>query len=916
MSANRELSQFGSFIEVDDTTKTIGISTDVTISGNLFADNIDGLLVPPGKTIYVAKNGSDDNTGLTENEAKLTIKSAVSIAMPGDTVVVFPGQYIEDNPIIVKPIVTIRGTELRNCIVTPKNTNRDIFSVCNGVHITDFSFIGPQMTDGSSVVSFRELTGVSTDRYFDAARMIRYNLDFISGEAVGYLTSTDYRNPPFEIVDSQSNPIDPSHCRDDIKDILKAVCYDITRGGNVKSIGAGLTYYSGSTLQHINGVKQETIDAIYYSVGIAVSCINNVSWNGNYQNQFSQVKDISIQPDSLTESNVDINSCADVVSSMYSCIGIVTSIINIGPNALSGTGIVTSYPGNAGVGVSNFNSITSANYDSKTGNIILSSPAFPVKRGDIVEVKNLIFNTDSGTEVLPSGKYGYEFIVDKTYNDGSFKVNIGIGTTSYTSYVGGGHLVNRFFDVDNAIYDNTTGIVTITSSSDLKLRVGDFVNLRDLEFTCTSGAATTTLYPTGKYGFDFPVESVSIVGGGSQIEFSVNVGTSTISHAYSSGGKILSPYSPGVGKILQGPYIRNCTNFIPDSIGMKVDGFSAEPGDQDDIGVTGSMSVDSYTQYNQNGIGVSITNGAYAQLVSIFTICNDTAIYTSSGGQCDITNSNSSFGKYALVSDGVGDENTKSIYRYSASVKTATQIETDELTLEGIGPNRPYTGQVFYIDELYYQISDIIITNQGSGYTSPPVITISAPTGPQAIRAEAFATLVNGKLSTINIIGNGRNYRLTDNVQINITGGGGVGAAAQAVLSSLYYKVASATPPTSGISTITIAGIFNNNISVGSTCYFSRQSLQIVSSHSFEFIGSGTSILTARPAMGGVTIKDNEIIKINGGEIVYTSTDQDGNFSIGDDVIINQTTGTIDGRAFEQSLINTVTPLIIALGGI
>jgi hypothetical protein len=61
---------------------------------------------------------------------------------------------------------------------------------------------------------------------------------------------------------------------------------------------------------------------------------------------------------------------------------------------------------------------------------------------------------------------------------------------------------------------------------------------------------------------------------------------------------------------------------------MKVDGFSAEPGDQDDIGVTGSMSVDSYTQYNQGGIGVSITNGAYAQLVSIFTICDDIAIFT------------------------------------------------------------------------------------------------------------------------------------------------------------------------------------------------------------------------------------------------------------------------------------------------
>ena len=35
-----------------------------------------------------------------------------------------------------------------------------------------------------------------------------------------------------------------------------------------------------------------------------------------------------------------------------------------------------------------------------------------------------------------------------------------------------------------------------------------------------------------------------------------------------------------------------------------------------------SMVCDSFTQYNENGIGVSITNNAYAQLVSIFTINN------------------------------------------------------------------------------------------------------------------------------------------------------------------------------------------------------------------------------------------------------------------------------------------------------
>ena len=106
----------------------------------------------------------------------------------------------------------------------------------------------------------------------------------------------------------------------------------------------------------------------------------------------------------------------------------------------------------------------------------------------------------------------------------------------------------------------------------------------------------------------------------------------------------------------------------------------------------------------------------------------------------------------------------------------------------------------------------------------------------------------------------------------------------------------------------------NNNVSAGTTVYFTRLSLQIVSSHSFEWVGSGNNINTAKPALGGVTIRENEVIKLNGGQVVYTSTDQAGNFRIGDDFSVNQLTGTISGRAAEQNIITTVTPLIIALG--
>ena len=103
------------------------------------------------------------------------------------------------------------------------------------------------------------------------------------------------------------------------------------------------------------------------------------------------------------------------------------------------------------------------------------------------------------------------------------------------------------------------------------------------------------------------------------------------------------------GVISTSPYVQNCTSMTTDGTGMRVDGNHA-------LG-TKSMVVDAYTQYNQNGIGIHMLNGGYTQLVSVFTICCDKGFLCESGGNCSITNSNSSFGNYALYADGVGATN-------------------------------------------------------------------------------------------------------------------------------------------------------------------------------------------------------------------------------------------------------------------
>ena len=348
----------------------------------------------------------------------------------------------------------------------------------------------------------------------------------------------------------------------------------------------------------------------------------------------------------------------------------------------------------------------------------------------------------------------------------------------------------------------------------------------------------------------------------------------------------------------KGPYIQNCTSDTTTGTGIRVDGDKAVK--------TKSMNVDAFTQYNQGGVGVAVTNEGYAQLVSVFTICCDKAITVHKGGQADVANSNCSFGTFGLVANGKGSE------QFIGTVTTSAAASQDNVTINvGTGQTRPYDGQIVYFDQLYKSVETITVTNGGSGYTSTPTITIAAPTGPSGETSTAFATLEGGAVVSISIISSGSQYESTPSV--TISGGGGSNAAATANMTDTYYTINSATPIVSGITTLTLDENLINTVGVGSTVFFFQQSKIIASSHTFEYIGSGNDITTATPKRGGVTIQANEVLTENGGRVIYTSTDQAGNFRIGDDLQINQNTGTISGRAFSKSLFSEVTPFILAL---
>ena len=842
-------------------------------------------------------------------------------------------------------------------------------------------------------------------------------------------------------------------CRRDVAKILKSVCYDITRGGNTKVIGAAKSYYGGDGSRLDSLVDPDEFDqsviALEYSKDICRRIINNVR-EGTYTIG--------------TAFNI---SAADYTASA----GIITVTTTVGHGLTAKDTVILSGLGFSCATHSNEINITNFEYDRQSGfSTITLASEHGISSGDQFEMFDVQFTCPGGsgitTTIFPDGTRGYIYdayvgtsgyviktnvgisTIEHTYdtggvvrigvtttvfpNDGVFgeqfdvleyvsdtqvKLNVGISTFAHTYQSGGtiqktrtfrpdigqirdvsiqidsdtgnnntvGNCKNVISAVNTAIgvataiiedgfrtlqdplyieptdadYDPVGGALTFTKANH-GLTTADKVKVtpHSIIFNCDSDGGITSIGYPDKVSpiFDkFVGISATTVN-----TFTINAGNagsaSTLTHTFlgvstsntiNYGGSGISTrfpgnngagsdfendptFSPGTdGPVLKGPYIRNCTNFIENSIGMRINGFDADPGDKDELGVQGSMSVDSYTQYNQGGIGVSITNGAYAQLVSIFTICCNEAIVTLTGGQCDLTNSNSSFGEFGLVSKGVGDENSSSNYRQTAEVvkagdpgrtnaQGAYDVGTKKVVLSGVGTQRPYDGQTLFFDELFFSVEKVKVTNGGSGYEGAvPSVTFSDPTGPDGITAQGIPIIEDGVVTDFLVANSGTQYQENSFPTITISPPeNGVQATAEVQrMQPLYFKVASATLPHNGISTITMSQGLNSELTGGEVAYITRQSLQITSSHSFEYVGAGNTILTARPSVGGIIIQDNEVVQEDGGLVVYTSTDQAGNFRIGDGIQIDQATGTISGRVYIKSLFNSVTPFILALGG-
>ena len=519
----------------------------------------------------------------------------------------------------------------------------------------------------------------------------------------------------------------------------------------------------------------------------------------------------------------------------------------------------------------------SASYDNVSG-LLTTTTYTPhgLTQGIGVTLQNYGFT-------CPSSSHTYQWV--SSVND-SVTANTGAqftptdatynSDTGYMTLTMDGHGLSGglSYTVSSASYNPSSGITTITINNH-GFNNGDYVKLlrHSLRFTCAKdNHATNHDYPR----ISDPIHNKWIqVSNVSTNTFDIDVGVSRDTSAHT----FVSSTNNGLIK---------ANNTIGISTG----------------GIVFSCSKDGYAT---NKPYPRTTDPAHNAVLGLETVTTNTVQVNVGVATQDIfpTGMNG----YNFTVNSVVGLNTFTTYvganRYIHNFVSGGNVSIDVV--------RPFDGQVVYFDELYKVVDKVAVTNGGSGYTSPPTITIGSPSESWGIPATAIAELTAGQVSSITIVTSGRGY--TSTPSISISGGGGSSAAVSLVMKPQYFNVDKSTPISSGITTVTFSENVPFAVGVGTTVPFFKQSRILASSHSFEYIGSGTDLIDSLPSRGGVAIQDNEIDDRNGGLTIFTSTDQAGNFRIGDGVIINQQAGTITGTFYSKSLFSQMTPFILALGG-
>jgi hypothetical protein len=915
----------------------VGIGTDIIrIGAGTTVTNI----------LYVTRDGSDTNTGRKLGDAKATIRGAISESTTGTVIKISAGSYVEDNPLVIPEQVSIIGDSLREVSISPLNSDEDLFYVSNGNYIAEMSYTGT-LNPGKAIFAFNP-------------------------DKIGYFNQSPYiQNCTNFIPNSIGMKVDGKHAIGPTKSMVLDSYTQYNQGG----IGISITNEGYAQLVSLFTICDDI--AVFCGTGAACDLTNSNSSFGNYalvsdgigplkytgiitstSQSGSDVIVVDLNTPTLNITNAFYDNTSGILTAYTNqphkfSVGMGVSISGLEFTCSSGPGIVTYPSGNYGY-VFETISVAPGRYYDASNLIVANKREIQDKSLVAIAVGHSDFYFPGDNQTNSRSRYydacrlirkNGDVIIDTAWAN-TYSVYPGISTTMTkckrdigyfvdaisTDIFTGGNRYAREFALQ--YFNNGTPISNGLVGEEIQ-SIYAFVQARELMKQAITntlvGAAYTDLTVTVDPITGFNTSPNSCADVQSNIDNLVGIVTSVIG----SGNINLLPaenlgvFTPGGNKCFRdigylidalSLDVRDYTNK---NIRKFISAYFDSNGDPLINGLVGEISesatsfnaVRDYSkkaitnQLNVKDLTIAVdvitgfnTDPASCSNVQIFI---DNLIATVNSNSVGVATSKLNLPAVSIASTvftcSVGPSTLSHTYNSGGVVK--------------INVVRPFDGQVVYFGDVYYTIDKVIVSSGGTGYLSNPSVSIDLPEISWGIGAQVAAVAENGTIVEFENISNGRGYTYPPKVTISPPDVGINTATAIAVLTPTYYSIVKSTSVSSGICTITLTDNVPYEVGIGTEVSFFKQSRILASGHSLEYIGSGTEISKALPVNGGVSIQDNETVSKNGGLVIFTSTDQSGNFRIGDGVIINQQTGTISGKFYSKSLFSTMTPFILALGG-
>ena len=356
------------------------------------------------------------------------------------------------------------------------------------------------------------------------------------------------------------------------------------------------------------------------------------------------------------------------------------------------------------------------------------------------------------------------------------------------------------------------------------------------------------------------------------------------------------------------PYVQNCSSVNTGATGIQIDGNLHSAGNKSILG-------NDFTQINSDGRGVHALAGGRGEMVSIFTYYCDKSFFAETGGFIRGLNCSSAYGEKGAEADGnLSSETAVNLktrgrqlaYAADTFVGTATESDlVDMISVSGSG-TATVTGVTSGATARVFRVNislDLVHIDTITGtFQNNEVLTFTKENSStfqvKSSTSNAFKDQ-EGALIAVKSFG----------TNLNTTGVIKLGASVKFTGDNKYYRVSAVSEENTTTQTALIRlteAVLLSAAKADDTAFDLRTKFSNIRLTGHDFLSIGTGDIGTSNYPGGPSQpadQSDEVNELNGGRVYFTSTDQDGDFRVGDLFRIQQATGvaTLNADAFDLS---------------